>query len=220
MSRTIWALSSVGSVKLAENGKLFKCILWTFYDSKLMWQARRMDGWTSVPDSVTVKCEKNGQNWPKIDEANEEHNKWHTYKYVLYLPVCVCVCVGCALHLPILWPLHKLTKGSAWRVTTGDTFLLLLLRPSCLSFARTNKIKLNCLKIAKNEAKCQRGPPIRRRRTAQKPKWLWTSRTQWESGCLWGLGGGGGVTAQVACFFCRPISKPEQPKQTLATCAH
>jgi len=35
--------------------------------------------------------------------------------------------------------------------------LLLLLCPSCLSFAKTNKIKLNCLKIAKNETKCQRG---------------------------------------------------------------
>lgn len=173
----------------------------------------KRDGWTDgrlcqILSLSNVK--KNRQNWPKIDEANEEHNKWHTYKYVLYLSVCVCV--GCALHLPILWPLHKLTKGSAWRVTVGDTFLLLLLRPSCLSFARTNKIKLNCLKIAKNEAKCQRGLPIRRRRTAQKPKWLWTSRTQWESGCLWGLGGKG-VTAQVACFFVDPSASQNSPSK-------
>lgn len=177
-----------------------------------MWPARRMDGRVCQILSLS-NAKKNRQNWPKIDEANEEHNKWHTYKYVLYLSVCVWVCVGCALHLPILWPQHKLTKGSAWRVTVGDTFLLLLLRPSCLSFARTNKIKLNCLKIAKNEAKCQRGPPIRRRRTAQKPKWLWTSHTQRKSvWCVCG-GRGKGVTAQVACFFVDPSASQNSPSK-------
>jgi len=42
---------------------------------------------------------------------------------------------------------------AAWEWVT----LLLLLCPSCLSFGKTNKIKLNCLKIAKNETKCRRG---------------------------------------------------------------
>jgi len=44
---------------------------------------------------------------------------------------------------------------TAWEWVT----LLLLLCPSCLSFAKTNKIKLNCLKIAKNETKCRKGAP-------------------------------------------------------------
>lgn len=81
----------------------------------------------------------------------------------------------------------------------GDTFLLLLLRPSCLSFARTNKIKLNCLKIAKNEAKCQRGPQSG---AAEQPK----NQNGYEPVALSGRQGavgvgGKGVTAQVACFF-------------------
>lgn len=54
---------------------------------------------------------------------------------------------------------------TAWEWVT----LLLLLCPSCLSFAKTNKIKLNCLKIAKNETKCRKG---RHRQTVMKrPNW-------------------------------------------------
>lgn len=55
--------------------------------------------------------------------------------------------------------------------------------PSCLSFAKTNKIKLNCLKIAKNETKC-RGwasttPHPNGYEATKSPKWAeWT---EWKS---------------------------------------
>lgn len=77
----------------------------------------KRDGWTSVPDSVTVKCEKNRQNWPKIDEANEEHNKWHTYKYVLYLPVCVLVVRFTCRFYDLYTSWQKVPRGaSQWAI--------------------------------------------------------------------------------------------------------
>jgi len=87
----------------------------------------------------------------KIDRANEKLNKCHINMYPnRYL--CIS---GSMLHFLVLWG-QSMDDGIGISVGQGVT-LLLLLCPSCLSFAKTNKIKLNCLKIAKNETKCQRG---------------------------------------------------------------
>lgn len=71
--------------------------------------------------------------------------------FSLCMSVRVCASLLCASLADFMASTQTDKRFREARSTVGDNFLLLL-RPSCLSFASTNKIKLNCLKIAKNEA--------------------------------------------------------------------